>query len=71
MITLAVAGNEIGDEGIRMLSEALKNNSTLNALYLSCDGWATHRVMNNDIFVIDINNEHGQLIQFEQKELER
>ena len=29
--------NKIGDEGARMISEGLKNNSTLTKLNLSCD----------------------------------
>ena len=31
------AGNKIGDEGARMISEALKINSTLTNLDLNCD----------------------------------
>jgi len=31
------AGNDIGDEGARMIGEALKCNSTLTALGLSSD----------------------------------
>ena len=30
-------GNEIGDEGARMISEGLKSNSTLTELNLWCD----------------------------------
>ena len=30
-------GNKIGVEGTKMLSEALKINSTLTKLYLGCD----------------------------------
>ena len=31
------AGNEIGDEGARELSEALKTNTTLQSLNLECE----------------------------------
>ena len=30
-------GNNIGDEGARMISESLKTNTTLTTLYLSSD----------------------------------
>ena len=37
MIIMKEIGNDIGDSGARMISEGLKNNSTLTKLDLRCD----------------------------------
>ena len=37
MINEVWTANKIGDEGARMISEALKNNSTLTTLWLGGD----------------------------------
>ena len=37
MIWIIWTGNNIGDEGAKMISELLKINSTLTELYLTCD----------------------------------
>ena len=37
MIKMKQLGNNIGDEGAKMISEVLKSNSTLTTLYLRSD----------------------------------
>ena len=37
MKKVTIIGNNIGDDGARMISEGLKSNSTLTTLNLSCD----------------------------------
>ena len=41
-------GCEIGAEGARMISEALKSNNTLTTLYLSSEGQEMKRNNNNN-----------------------
>ena len=41
-------GNNIGDEGAKMISESLKINTTLTELYLDCDEIEVNEKKQND-----------------------
>ena len=60
-------GNNIGEEGARMISEALKINTTLTELDLHCDEiWKINEIINNEMIVKEWEMNKNRRYTYEQ-----
>ena len=62
------AGNEIGAEGARALSEALKTNTTLQSLVLESEQEGSQK--DDELVALPTTNINNQATRLEQKEQE-